>query len=258
MFSSREAIWFWNSKGKDFLDQSLRRDSFYTRRQEVVESLVRAYSRPSRSLDIGSADGALVRSLYAMGYDAYGTDISSSMIGIAIERSREVLPSPGSRFRLTQGDTPPFLSQFDLLTAIGVLPYVNDHGAYIKYLDSMLAPNGVLILTCTSPVSLYNCRQILGHFLSLPPDLRWRKKLRHLLTTGIASGGFVTNTHGSHTRSSRSLRNLLCACGYNILDTVSLYNLSSLDKRPLNRGRAGLFLSHLLGWTHLVAARKTA
>lgn len=255
MFCSEKAIEFWNDKAERFLHMSRPANSFYNKRHEVIETLVSRYSSPSTALDIGSAEGDLVVRLSHLGYDAYGTDISARMIKAAIAKTAGVLPDAAARFRLTQGQTPPFVNPFDLVTAIGVLPYVTNHRDYIHYLSSMLNKKGILIITCSSPFSLYNIAQTIRHIGKCRFKPEWLKQLKNLLKTGLRSGGFVDHP-GSQVHSASALKKIIVSNGYKVYETVSFYNIRSLDKNPAHRGKPGRMLSGLLGWTHLAVAQK--
>lgn len=256
MFSSNQAIEFWNKEAEKFLTISRPPNSFYNKRMDIIEKLVCRYSSPSTALDIGSAEGDLVVRLFQLGYDSYGTDISHQMIEAAIKKTSQILPEAASRFRLTQGNTEPFITEFDLVTAIGVLPYIANHYDYFEYLDTMLNKNGILIITCCSPFSIYNVLQIIKHLWKFKFKLHWVTQLKNMFKTGLRSGGFIDHTHTRQVHSVRGLKKLTRTLDYDLLETISFYNINLFDTDPINRSKLGRILSQLFGWTHMAIAQK--
>jgi ubiquinone/menaquinone biosynthesis C-methylase UbiE len=256
MFSSRQAIEFWNDEAEKFLNVSRRPNSFYHKRNELIASLVCKYARPCAALDVGAAEGDLVLKLCDLGYTAYGTDISHPMITKAIQKAAVTFPGAVSRFRLTQGITLPFIEKFDLLTAIGVLPYVNGHTDYLAYLSRMLNKNGILIITCTDPFSFYNFGQALQHLGKMSFNSRWRAQWKNMLKTGLRSGGFVNLADKQQVHAESALKKLLVSAGYEICETASFYNIGALDADPVSRNGLKKLFARWFGWTHLAVARK--
>ena len=256
MFNSQQAIEFWNDEAGKFLNVSRRPNSFYRKRNEIIAELACRHSTPCAALDVGAAEGDLALKLCDLGFTAYGTDISRPMIDKAIERAALVLPHAASRFRITQGSTPPFIEKFDLLTVIGVLPYVNDHAPYLAYLSGMLNKNGILIITCTSPFSIYNFGQALKHIGKLRFDKGWKLQWKNMCRTGLRSGGFIDLANNRQVHSANALKGLLIGAGYEIHETISFYNIGALDANPLSRGGVSKLFARWFGWTHLAVARK--
>ncbi len=74
--------------------------------------------KPNSSLDIGTADGALVKNLLKKGIDSYGTDISKYQIN----RLKEEFPN---RFSYGSVDNLPFNNNsFELVTAFHIMEHV--------------------------------------------------------------------------------------------------------------------------------------
>ena len=257
MFSSQQAIEFWNNKAESFLRISRAQNSFYNQRLNKIEKLICSFTSPSLALDVGSAEGDLVFRLCQLGYTAYGTDISEYMIKAAIKKAEDILPAAACRFRLMQGTTPPYINKFNLITVIGVLPYVNYHHSFLQYISSMLEKNGIIIITCTNPFSFFNLKQIIKHLSKFTFNEIWVRQLINMFRTGILSGGFVEHSNKHQVHTIRALTKLLKVSGYQICETVSFYNVACLDNNPTSRNLIGLMLSRLFGWTHLAVAQKT-
>lgn len=256
MSASSSSQLFWNEAGERFRALASAADSFYRYRIRLVESRIAVHSKPGRSLDIGCASGELVALLYRRGFDAFGTDISPAMIEEACLSTGYYMPDAAGRFRVTQGDTPPFIETFDVLSVMGVLPYVADHPAYIQYCTEMLESGGILVISCTSPRSLYNASQVLRQLFSPPYNRAWIRRFRALLRTGIPSGGFVLEAEAKQVHTNTSLINLLRKNGFRVEENFSLYHIRNLDRHPLHRNRFQRLLAAWLGWSHIVVARK--
>jgi 2-polyprenyl-3-methyl-5-hydroxy-6-metoxy-1,4-benzoquinol methylase len=256
MFSSQQAIEFWSKEAEKFLTVSRQPNSFYHKRNEIIARLACKHASPCAALDVGSAEGDLVLKLCNLGYTAYGTDISRPMIDKAVSKAALILPEAAARFRLTQGSTLPFVEKFDLITVIGVLPYVNDHAAYVAYLSSMLNKDGILIITCTNPFSFYNFAEVMKHVARLRFDKSWLLQWKNMCRTGLHSGGFVDLENKRQVHSAHALKKLLRKSGYKVQETVSFYNIGLLDAEPLARGNAEQLFARWFGWTHLAVARK--
>ncbi len=110
---------------------------------------------PGRVLDVGCGSGVYLEELLAMGFEAYGMDISEEML--AVTRSRLSAAVEAGRLHLAQGDVEhiPFeTGTFDLVTCVGVFGYLLRDEAALAEILRVLKPGGYLLLNLTNMYSL--------------------------------------------------------------------------------------------------------
>jgi SAM-dependent methyltransferase len=248
-----EAERFWSASAARWAGHAEDEASFYARRARLVAGLALRHARRGRSLDVGCGTGRLVASLGAAGFDAYGTDLSPEMVSLAGELSG--MPAAG-RFAVCTPDRLPFEGRFDLITAIGVFPYVEDHAAFRDLLLDRLAPGGVVIASSTNPLSLFTGIEILRFLVR--PGLgrdRW-DVIGRLARTGVWSGGFVDPRRARQRRDAAAFDALFREAGLRLVEAVDLHNVGMLDRRAGARARVGGWLARHLGWCHVGAYRR--
>ncbi|QOZ73268.1 class I SAM-dependent methyltransferase [Bradyrhizobium arachidis] len=251
-------IQFWNEKGEEFARIARDPGSFFARRAALVAELVSNHISPGRVLDIGCGAGQLCFDLARRGFDVYGVDLSSVQIEMAIQTARGRLSLPDKRFQVCTPQCLSFNGPFDVITAIGVLPYVEDHSAFIKRALSLLEPNGMFVASCTNSLSLFTGLAVARHMRAFQPDRAWFSVLANLVRTGLWSGTCVDFRIARQCGSAAALDRLCERLGLVIVGELDLYNVtwSSFDRSPFERGRIGRMLSRRLGWTHVGAYRK--
>ena len=123
-------------------------------RHEHMLELIDAASIPegAKVLDIGCGPGEMVVDLARRGFDLWGVDISESMIDIARERvdsandiETAVHLNTGDIERLTFQD-----GMFDLVVAAGVVEYLDSDGPWVRELNRVMKPGGMLLLNVTN------------------------------------------------------------------------------------------------------------
>ena len=119
--------------------------SFLT--DEYIGQLTRRIAPRSRVLDLGCGTGVLIKSLAALGFDAYGVDISQAMLD-------KIQPeSEGDRITLQQGDVyalPYADASFAGVTTRWVIPHFRDWPVIVKEAARVLQPGGTLVFDHTS------------------------------------------------------------------------------------------------------------
>ncbi|MCV3244010.1 SAM-dependent methyltransferase [Mesorhizobium robiniae] len=252
-----DPVQFWNDCGVEFARTARDPNSFFARRAAFVAEFVLRNTSPGRMLDIGCGTGQLCLDLGRRGFDVHGADLSSVQIEIAIQAARGVLDAPEERFQVCTADSLPFEGRFDLIAAIGVLPYVQDQPAFIQRTLSLLKPTGMFVASYTNPASLFTLVAVTRHILSFRPKRVWALTLRNLVRTGLLGGSCVDIRTARQCRSVAALDQLCCQLGLTIEGEFDLYNVDwgLLDRCPFERGRFGRLLSRHFGWTHIAAYR---
>lgn len=102
--------------------------------------LIRLLRRDGRILDVGCADGHLLRSL-GPPYDLHGIEVNASLFrrceAMGIRMLARDIGDPGLRER--------FGGSFEIITAIATLEHVVDMRAAVEQIRDLLAPDGVFI-----------------------------------------------------------------------------------------------------------------
>ncbi|WP_352838279.1 class I SAM-dependent methyltransferase [Mesorhizobium sp. M0296] len=252
-----DPVQFWKDCSAEFASSARAPNSFFVRRAALVAELVSRHLSSGRMLDIGCGTGQLCLELASRGFDVHGADLSSLQIEIAIQAARGMLDSPEERFQVCTPDSLPFEGAFDLIAAIGVLPYVQDQPAFIQRTLSLLKPNGMFVASCTNPASLFTLVTVTRHILSFRPKRAWVSTLRNLVRTGLSRGSCVDVRAARQCRSASALDELCRQLGLTIEGELDLYNVDwgFLDEFPFERRRFGRLLSRHFGWSHIGAYR---
>jgi len=96
-------------------------------------------------LDVGCGDGAFALDLASRGAVVTGIDASAAMIDAAKDRAQRA--KPDITFRLGMADHLPFPpEQFDVVTAITILCFVDDAAPVFREIARVLRPGGRLVI----------------------------------------------------------------------------------------------------------------
>lgn len=246
----------WNAKAAEWSAQAGDPSHYFTRRSSFVADLVSRNLRSGAVLDVGCGTGLLCERLHGKGLDVCGTDLSEEMVRCCVERFQDLAEDAQARFAPCSRTTLPFADRkFDLVTAIGLLNYVEDWPAYLTLLRSRLRPGGHAVLMCTNRRGLFVAKAILHHFirfgLFLPGRTgEWAEMLGNLFRTGIWSGGHVDRKRSRQCYSAPALDRLCAAQGLERVDAMATYRFNFLDRAPLQRGRVGQAIAPRLGWNY--------
>jgi ubiquinone/menaquinone biosynthesis C-methylase UbiE len=101
----------------------------------------------SRVLEVGCGTGAAAVALARMGFEVEATDIVSSMLDLAREESIAAGVRPKTRFVRADAHALSFSdASFDLVIALGVLPWLHSPVAASREMVRVLRPGGYLVL----------------------------------------------------------------------------------------------------------------
>jgi SAM-dependent methyltransferase len=253
----QDPVIFWNHQSARFAALAQSPLSFYARRTALIAELIARHARGGRAIDIGCGAGQLCLELARRGFDVYGVDLSRPQIAAAVENARDLFEVPEQHFHVCEADTIPFDGCFQVITAIGVLPYVEDHPAFVARAVNRLASGGLFAASITNNVSLFTPVALVQHLRHFRLSRDWLTVFSNLARTGIWSGGFVDRRTALQCRSARALDRLCQGLGLVPVAAVDLYNLSwgSFDRSPLARGVARRALARAFGWSHIAVYR---
>jgi len=252
----------WEALAPSWSAQAEDPTNYFTRRTYYVKELIARYMERGRALDIGCGPGLLSYLLAIQGFDVYGTDLAENMIDESIHRLSGLFPDAPRRFRVCKDGEIPFEGlQFDLISAIDVLPYIEDWPAYISKLSMLLKPGGLYVTTVVNRRSFFVGLAIAEQFVRYPltrDASKLRQTVVNLSRTGYWSGGFVDYDKARQCYSPDDLDNFMNQQGYDLVDSIELMKLpSALDREALTRGTLGKRLVRALGWHYIAVYRKS-
>lgn len=238
----------WNGRSSDWVRQT--RSDPYRLRQDALVDVIRRHVTPCRALDVGCGLGNLSMDLHGHGFDVYATDLSENMIDQALQTARGRIPRAEERFKVMDKGHIPFHGLFDLITAIGVFPYVPDYRGFLGRLAERLAPDGLLVASNTNRVSLFGAGQLIRRLLRPGFSRAWWGQTFALAYTGLWSGGYLDFRAARQVYSARAFDALLAEAGFRRIDSIDIFNLPRLDRRQSERGPVQSWCARRFGWVH--------
>lgn len=137
--------------------------------------------RHTRALEVGCGAGHAAVSLVKRGFEVYAVDAAPTMINLTKRRLLETIPHEAARCTLADVYTLPFFDgAFDLVLAIGVLPWLPSTRQAVVELCRLLRPGGHLIVTVDSRWSLRRLLDPLSNPLLRPLKEAAKSVLRGL------------------------------------------------------------------------------
>jgi SAM-dependent methyltransferase len=101
-----------------------------------------------RLLDLGCGGGDLCLQAALLGLDVTGVDLAEGMIAEAETRKRSLPAEARARVQFRVGDALQPAEEADALTALGLLEYLPDDGAFFAHAAKLVRPAGVLVVSC--------------------------------------------------------------------------------------------------------------
>lgn len=251
---------------RDVYDRHGIEGAIYRQRRDKVLDLVDVlHPGPgARLLEVGAGAGWLSVALAGRGHRVHAVDSSPEMVRLIVERSR----AQGHDERLSAGvEDVHRLSfaakSFDLVVAVGVLPWLHRPEQAVAEMARVLRPGGGLVLTADNPARLNVLTEPRGHPLLFPVrTLRrvWRERRQGPSTSAV-----------SRQHSRAQIGRMIVGAGLDVVAGQTLgYGPFTFNGHPLlsderalglhrrlqalaDRGAPGL---RTAGWHYVVGARK--
>lgn len=247
----------WDEKAAGWISGRRVPEDVFARRSRWVASAAARGAPGPLFLDIGCGDGTLLGMMHDAGFDVYGCDISRKMVDAAAEYLSSRLPGARDRVRRNTADSLPFGNmKFDVISAIGVLPYLEDWAPFMKLVHGSLRPGGRFVASWANPASFFALCEALKIFLRNPKDALAGRggaagQIANLLKTGLWSGGHVARNPRTQPRSRRGFAALAESSGFVSEGRICWHNIRFLDGRFDSREEAGHPLASRLAWTQI-------
>lgn len=247
----------WNAQADVWLKMAEDPHDNFTSRAGFIAQLIVRHVPGGTSLDVGCAAGPLSFELARQGFDVYGVDISESMIEKARQHLSSVVDDVEEHFRPLQDGKIPFEGrQFDVVAAVDVMGYIEDHPAYIRMLAGFVRPGGVLVACTNNRRSLHVLCSMINILQHRRTISNWRSQIGNLRRTGLWSGGGKTYDPTRQAYSAACQDRFFRQAGLTKVDEMNWYHMRRLDRRPFQRGAIGNLLARHLGWNHVGIYRK--
>ena len=177
--NKEKSIEYWNNNAKNWKriaynpegDLSLFPTS-QVRNEVVINELIKLGKKNAKILDIGCADGRLIRDMLKAGFtQVKGIDNSEKMIVEAKSLLKEEFPelNQDNIFFVEDADKLSSLNEkFDYITAIGLIEYVKDINSFFVSLHNLLVNDGLAFIESRN--KLFNLFSA-NHFTSKIEDI---------------------------------------------------------------------------------------
>lgn len=255
-FDSTASYWDGVYRGENL------QDLIYQRRQSLVLTYVDAGGPPTdaSALEIGCGAGHLTTELAARARAVRAVDASQAMVDATAARVSDAQLQERVSVSRADAHTLPFPSgHFDLVVAVGVIPWLHSPATAVVEMGRVLRPGGVLVLTADNRARLTSFTDP-RRVIAIPPLKRLYRALRRQDMVGI-----------SRLDTPRSIDRMLAQAGLRpaARATVGFGPLSFMG-RAIFEGETGLAIDRRLqaladrgapgvrwtGWHYVVRAEK--
>jgi ubiquinone/menaquinone biosynthesis C-methylase UbiE len=255
-FDSTASYWDGVYRGENL------QDLIYQRRQSLVLTYVEEGGLPARTsaLEIGCGAGHLTTQLAARAVAVDAVDASQAMVDATAARVRAAQLQERVSVRQADVHALPFAPEhFDLVVAVGVIPWLHSPAAALVELGRVLRPGGRLVLTADNRARLTSFTDP-RRIVAIPPLKRLYRALRRRDPVAI-----------SRLHSPRSIDRMLTQAGMRpVARTTVGFGPLSFMGRAIFEGKAGLAIDRRLqgladrgmpalrwtGWHYVVRAEK--
>lgn len=124
-------------------------------RRDICAGWAAEVAAPARVLEVGCGTGLTAIQLARLGHRVTATDAAAAMLERATANAESAGPDLQLAFERADVHSLPFASQsFDLVVALGVVPWLEDPTAAVSEMARVLAPGGRLIANCDNRLRL--------------------------------------------------------------------------------------------------------
>jgi len=156
MFNKKESIKFWDDVAEEWRERAYAKDKNFSIfpsaevRNSVLVNNMKDRFLPSNSiLDVGCADGELIIELKKAGFQyLHGIDNSYEMINVAKDRYAQAYgdDNSGVNFSVVDADILETNNTYDIITAIGLIEYLEDRLGFFKNIHKQLSLSGTAFI----------------------------------------------------------------------------------------------------------------
>ncbi len=195
----------------------------YQQRQTAALSYVDGLSLPksTRVLEIGSGAGYLAVALAKRGFTVEAIDHTQAMVNLTIENAKRT--GNLNRINAHTGDVHKLSypnRSFDLIVALGVIPWLHDFKKALSEIVRVLSPNGHAILTVDNSLRATT----LLDPITFPAIAELRRFLRYKLERAglLTSMNCWKNAPPYRQHSPKKFDQTLVQCGMKVLKSTSV------------------------------------
>lgn len=151
--NKKKSVEYWDKSAKSWKNKAYSPDGNLTifpssqiRNEIVIKDLLSSKNFNSKILDIGCADGRLIRDMLNAGFtEVVGIDNSIEMIAEAKAILKIEFPNlnPDKIFFVADADDISIDNKFDYVSAIGLIEYVKDVNLFLSSVENLLEIDGI-------------------------------------------------------------------------------------------------------------------
>ena len=189
--NKKPSVEYWNNTAKSWKDDAYSPDGNLTvfpssevRNKVVIKELINLGQQDAKILDIGCADGKLIRDMLHAGFTCVkGVDNSEKMITEAKKLLKEDFPdlNPDDIFSVGDADDLFVNEKFDHVTAIGLIEYVKDINDFFSTLYNLLNDEGIAFIESRNKLfNLISANDYTSNEENLPTLIKELDSIAHL------------------------------------------------------------------------------
>jgi ubiquinone/menaquinone biosynthesis C-methylase UbiE len=192
----------------------------------------------SKVLDLGCGTGRLTTELAERGYNVYGADINRDVIGIAIDKAKNINVS--AHFVTAQAELLPFSEGvFDICIADSVLEHVTDWKKTLAEVARVLKPGGIAYFDAANALCPFPTEVKYIPFFGYIP-IRIRRWITGIIVARFPSLVDYSLTPAQYWFTPTGLRKAVARAGFK--KSWDLFDVVTRDEIPRKYRFASLFL----------------